>query len=175
MSAFMVDKAHIDLIVAGAIHGPYDNKMPLLNTRAEHNRLRIRMGGNHIEASPEYANEIGQMLVDENVRSLRFRYSDITEDELGGDWVENYEYTDPVYRASIPELSHAIRCYNYQACEHEDYDTSDAKWFVDAFTLFLLEAVKGERGPWGWTATDLAARREKQGPMPISIMDMIKP
>lgn len=95
------------------------------------------------------------MLLAENLRSLRYRYSDIS------DWEEEaktykYEAISPndlvrrVYEAQSPEtakyypavsepitdklvraqIAQSCACFNYQACETPDYEGTDAAMFV---------------------------------------------
>jgi hypothetical protein len=102
MSAYVVDKETIDILIAGA--------------------LRAKLFGEN------EATEKGQMLWRENVVSVSFRYNLPTRDatelaEYEGD-VEAYEFTpcDPTGEA----IDAAIDCLDYQSCEHDGWEASAA-------------------------------------------------
>jgi len=59
---------------------------------------------------------IGQALLDQNYRSVNCRYNDDTE-------TPKFEYADVEIDEGI--VYGCIACYNYQACETEDYFDSD--------------------------------------------------
>lgn len=117
--------------------------------------------------TPEERNEFGQMLTDEVVRSVSYQYPSDKLEELPGArpawWLEPYEYVEPIKKPSREAQAAILGCYNYQACEHEGYDSSDALKFVDAFKGKLPEDYevvhgtdpdvndgKGSDVPWGW-------------------------
>lgn len=108
MSAFTVDIAHIHTLVnASRAFGGAD----LIDQRA--------------------ADLIGQMLWDENYRSVNYRYS---ESEL-----------TPDYRATLVDaplspvaVLKAIDCYEYQACESPDWAQTRAHSFVTAMRNVIL-------------------------------------
>ena len=62
--------------------------------------------------------EIGQKLVDENYRSVNFRYSDDTPSRK---FV--YTFTDEYTPAQIIQL---CNCYDYQSCETPDWKEAEA-------------------------------------------------
>ena len=131
MSAFVVDKKTVDLIVAAAAQlasAELDNKMTLT--------------------------EIGQHLLDECVRSVRYRYPD---DELGdlpgsydqvaiadgaapisvAQWLTPYEYRPPLERIFREDLEEALSSYSYQSCEHPDWGESWAHKVTDGLRQCL--------------------------------------
>ena len=67
MSAFMVSDAHIDALVTFAVR----------------HQVSYRVNGSRIDVTKNNAEEIGQILVDENYRSLNARYSERTEEYFG--------------------------------------------------------------------------------------------
>lgn len=113
MSAFVVDKKHIDLMVSAIVNGTRDGVIP---------------------ARPYDPNRIGQMFVSENVESVSYRYprDNVSKGELPGPGGPNayylapYTYADPVYRPTSAELYMAIRCLDYQSCEHPGWQNSEA-------------------------------------------------
>jgi hypothetical protein len=131
MSAFVVSKAHIDALVTAALesdswaffwyHDDDRHELDYTNTDA-----------------------IGAMLWAENVRSVQHRYPDILEDST--------DYPGPIdfqpehvfaYRwcwLSVPpvEALKALRCYQYQSCEHPDWPTSSAHALCDTLQDVLV-------------------------------------
>ena len=94
MSAFTVSKEHIDSMVYAL---DLDGKMRDQETR----------------------NIIGQILWDENYKSVNARYS-------GKDEAPKYVFTTPEKPYSLYEAYKNCRCYNYQSCESENYNTTHA-------------------------------------------------
>lgn len=126
MSAFFVEKSTIDHIVAMAI------------------RADIKAG----RQSDDPADIMGRLLWLENVKSLRHRYP-------GDDWgteeqVANaYTYIDPVGAGEGNPFWQAVKsadCYCYQSCEHDEWESSEAKKIADKARAYALMEVghKGE-------------------------------
>jgi len=102
MSAYVVDKETIDILIAGA--------------------LRAKLFGE------DEATEKGQMLWRENVISVSYRYNLPTRDatelaQYEGD-VEAYEYAPCAPTGQ--EIDAAIGCLDYQSCEHDGWEESAA-------------------------------------------------
>jgi hypothetical protein len=133
MSAFMLSKSHIDYMVsAGKLWGV--QKDP---TRWKDNSV-----------SQSVCNEIGAMLWGENERSLQARYGD----EPSGDAsAYRHRFTTAIDAVQVIKACH---CFDYQACESEDYfDTKAAKW-VAALKAEAVKHIPGfseayERAEWG--------------------------
>ena len=96
-----------------------------------------------------------QILVAENLRSLRARYGDRLEDQLQkvGDWTALQP--SPEYRQKPAAAADVIRlcaCYDYQACETHDYRrTAAAKMVFMArdFAHWTLYHMTPKTGEWG--------------------------
>ena len=99
MSAFIVNKTHIDAIVTVL----YQEKCP--NIQEEFSKY----GGN--------LNLIGQILWDENFKSVNYRYSDDAKSP---------KYSHKVKSVSLIQAIKALDCLNYQSCEHPDYYASES-------------------------------------------------
>lgn len=101
MSAYLVDIEHIDFMLTAAIKAEYISQQ-------------------------ENMNALGQMLLDENKRSIDFRYD---------------EENDAVQYTFVPfplafnrwDIDLALRGYRYQSCEHEGWDTSASRDWVEGF------------------------------------------
>lgn len=66
------------------------------------------------------ANEIGEMLHTENVRSVNYRYNETTEADFAMcTWAASHQFSEV-------QIIKAARCLRYQSCEHPDWDASDA-------------------------------------------------
>lgn len=99
MSAWIVSEDHIDALVCGAI------------------RFGVPFDGEPV--TPENATDVGQALWHENHKSVNYRY-------------DSREKT-PVYRfvgeTTLRPMSlfKQCRCYDYQTCEHDGYESSAAQ------------------------------------------------
>lgn len=159
MSAWVVDKVHVDLMVEVA-------------TRTGNDSLTYRENGEWKVAARSKRDEIGQMLVMENVASVSHRYpgDDVAAGELPGPteayYLGPYRYTDRQYQPSWAEVLNLVRCYEYQACEHPGWEESGAHSLCKA--MFVRAASHFAKGPWGWDESDLADK-----PKSISLLDML--
>lgn len=129
MSAWTVSKKHIDLLVT-------------LAAQAE-------LLGDNTET------QLGQILWDENYRSVNCRYDENTP-------TPRYEFT-PFNLSSLSTTAQIkqIKCYQYQTCETEDYDTTPSIILTDKLSKLLEADVKIPKGkgirdtaewdtaPWG--------------------------
>ena len=91
-------------------------------------------------ANPLDPQQIGEMLWEQNKRSVAFRY----DEPIGP-----AKYTFTRYKDVRPLVAFGCaQCYDYQACETPDYDASPA-------CLFILQAIQRACGelirayPWG--------------------------
>ena len=170
MSAFMVEREHIDLIVAVGLHGP--RGVPVSPGTAWY-RLSwfdcdpaelaaasvTECAAHRRELRFDTADEVGQMLVDENARSIFYRYPDTLDGgEIPGDAsaLDGYSYTDPRYRPTAVEALKALDCFEYQACEHDGWRSSEAWRFCEALRSHLISRLAGyDEAPWSWGAREL--------------------
>lgn len=135
MSAWIVDRAHIDVLVQA------------LTTEAG--------------MAQGTADEIGRTLWRENLRSVAHRYPGDEDGQRPGPLdfkdsdVDTYIYREP--SVTIPEAGvvHAVQCYVYQSCEHQGWEGSlSAKWMQ---TLVLRhDGITGD-GPWGFEEEEVHA------------------
>jgi len=137
MSAFLVGKAHIDALVEAALRHQrirlswFDRDLADAWTESgcDLARYHALLNAHRHEATFDQADRIGRMLWLENLRSVQARYpSDIDGDLPGQETralaMAEYRYTPPQFRSrrtpplSAVEVLKAIRCYEYQSCEH---------------------------------------------------------
>lgn len=101
----------------------------------------------------------GQMLWDECVASVRYRYSGTATGELPGPIGETFVYAEhegfPFHlHGRVPftlyDVAKAVRCYQYQSCEHPGWEGSEAKAFTDALVSAYLSAQpEYDAAEWG--------------------------
>lgn len=162
MSAFVVDKTHIDALVTAGLSGPrrYGDMRwlwPELSAEDERDAYEAGQpwGPRAVELAQERthfltdetAGRVGAMLWAENRASVNHRYD---EDE----WEPPYEFkrlggtVDPVI------VLKAIACYEYQSCEHPDWERSEAHTFVRALEAKMIRSLPGYDDAPGWDITD---------------------
>jgi hypothetical protein len=137
MSAFIVDNRHIDAIVTYAIAKRVRYFNPN-NSRREQ----------WIEITARNAEEIGRILLDENVRSVAHRYENrINEDERNAAAIYAYR-PFPTPLAAV-EFIKACKCLEYQSCETNDYETTLAYRILRACAESATNDLRGyEKAPW---------------------------
>jgi hypothetical protein len=165
MSAFQVSKAHIDRLVALAVYGPHEC--------ARHRWDRLRWcPSKHTsiqrEITADNVDEVGAMLTRANLRSVNARYPDTVGNpqDIPGDSLSAFlPYRFPWsvmarndLRPSTPEALRAISCFEYQACESDDWRDSEAYRFCDALRRALCSLI-AEDADRGWDDWDRDAER----------------
>jgi len=163
MSAFVVPKAHIDLLVDLGLRGPSGAQAsgswqvlywfaasPTLETASELRR----------SARPQDADRIGEMLMLENVKSVNDRYED--SDDLPGPtdayWLQKFKHKPQQYQLTAVEGLKAINCYGYQSCEHEGWEASEAYRYCQALRASLIHNLPGyDAATWKWSALAVEA------------------
>ncbi len=190
MSAFIVDKTHIDLLIAAGLHGPRGLAVspewawrklswfavPYGDVRKAEPKTSYEEAVR--ELTSETADELGQLLVMENVASVAYRYSEAGRASYYGPevaagmeelalpslpgpteayYLEPYRYSDPGYRLNAAEILQALDCFEYQSCEHDEWPRSETLQFCDALRHAVCSRL-GE-GPWEWDAGEVARAR----------------
>ena len=149
MSAFIVCKEHVDYLVGAGLarragigalrwlvpapkpEGAYERGSWATEEGIEHARQQSR------ELTRETAGRVGCMLWAENRRSVDHRY-----DENGIE-PECYEYEDPRVKIEPVQVLKALDCFEYQACEHPEWEESEAKAFCDALRGTTINDLPG--------------------------------
>ena len=156
MSAFMVSKIHIDLLIRVALDGPRDNHKP--GGYGQRRWYAPRLTYNEGELRYERANAAGEMLIKENLSSIHARYPDTIENPEGTPgpidqyWLKEYVYERPARHLTAVEAFKAISCYEYQACEHPEWETSHAHRFCQEFRECLIGTLPGyEDAQWEYS------------------------
>lgn len=145
MSAFIVNKSHINAMLQGAFA-----------TAQQHNdRHRWHHDGGWQELTLEAADAVGQMLLDENIKSVCSRYEDSPMTDLPGrmdcQYLLPFEF-HPMSKVPKPiELIKITKCFEYQSCEHAEWKASEAKAFCDALIASAIHNLPGyDDAPWEW-------------------------
>lgn len=160
MSAFVVDKQHIDLMVNAALHATPvrhrgdGRRLSWWRTDEEGNYAGWRELNQHAETMEDddykayfTPSQLGQILVSENVRSVHHRYPDDDPDmgELPGPidayYMAPYVYATPRKQLTAGEVFRAIDCLDYQSCEHEDWRNSEAYAFCVALRKAYCDQI----------------------------------
>ena len=148
MSAYVVEREHISYLVAAAesrkIGCPYGGHFSWYHK----NKGRTELNGNSVE--------VGQMLWDECVKSVSYRYPDDDITSLPGPIGEDFIFKkkdlnrlffhnfDPV------QVLKSCSCYAYQSCEHPQWEESEAFSFIEALKDYAVSALPGyEEAEWG--------------------------
>lgn len=133
MSAYIVNNETISAIVKGfETYG--------VEYEAEDYRRPIQV----IIDLQELRNGIGQSLLEQNYKSVNYRYDEDTK-------TPEYHYEDVEINEGI--LLGCINCYNYQASENYDYYDSELYRSLIRLKDEMLERLITEKGydiPWGY-------------------------
>jgi hypothetical protein len=162
MSAFVVNKAHIDaLVTAAAEVRNHDSGMRWF--AAEGNFARHEL----TYSDTDRLSEVGMMLWAENVASVEARYPDTLET---GDYPGPASFereSAALYRFDRTEvlapvvILKALDCYEYQSCEHEGWYASEARQFALALRDKMIHALPGyDNGP-GWELDEAQVRPQR--------------
>lgn len=137
MSAYIVDKRVIGYLIGNDMY--LENALYYGALRRQH---------------PE---ETGRMLWDENKKSVRYRYQNQALEELPGavdEWQEGFRsediirITDKTFDPA--QLLKTIAHLDYQSCEHEEWETSEAKAWLDRLRDRAIRALPGyATAKWG--------------------------
>lgn len=183
MYAFLVCKEHIDaMLTAGLVpyHGSglrwmapaelnpaaYQRGEPWGPEAASESRERRR------ELTERTAGRTGAMLMAENAESVNHRYDE-------EDIEEPYVYARPWRTCTPVEVLKLIDCYEYQTCEHPEWERSEARAFCEALRGRMIGRLEGYDGAdWEFRTQEVVreqaerqakaeAAREAAKPRPI--------
>lgn len=89
--------------------------------------------------------EIGEILLNENIESIRFRYPDDRENYMGFEIDERAAFLRP----ALVQIVKAANCLEYQSCEHNDYQQSEAYRMTKAVSALALRLLSiAEKRLW---------------------------
>jgi hypothetical protein len=139
MSAFVVSKTDIDILVTAF--------------------ARLRPHGRRLLN----LNAFGRALWRENVASVAYRYGmpdrHFEEHARYLREIETYRFKPTIVRPEA--VAKVAACYDYQTCEHDGYEASEARQIIQAIAAAFPETVPGyDAMPWGISCPeDLAKAR----------------
>lgn len=163
MSALIVGKEHIDLLVSAGLAFTHHGSGVRWNASSSPNRVDYRPRylaetNPHADDKKISADEVGSMLWAENLSSVAYRYPNDVSGERPGpigfedSWVLLYRFKRiPGTIRALTVLS-ALDTYEYQSCEHSGWDTSEAKRYCDALRRTAIKWLPGydtEPGSFG--------------------------
>lgn len=105
----------------------------------------LRMGEsewNYLNA--ENAPKVAAILKAENIRSVNAKYG---ENESPA-YV--FEYSPTAHKRPVGNIIGALECYEYQACETNDWHTSLAHEIVNGLRKHLLKEIAEKDGTYTW-------------------------
>ncbi len=127
MSAFIVTKTHIDSIVNYAI----DMRFPIYA-----GKLRFDL------SDIDLRDALGQLLTDANYASVNHRYEEI-------DKAPEYTFRR-VEQISTIQFLKALKCLNYQSCEVDNWDQTEAYKAIQSMLSMGVSRLDGyEDAAWG--------------------------
>jgi hypothetical protein len=147
MSAWIVNKQHIDTLIQAALTADRYNG-PVFTWYDGNDQRQQLTAAN--------ADETGRMLWLECQKSVASRYPG----DRDGGWpgpigltlskINSYRYKPVNGHVVAVSVLKQIDCYEYQSCEHDGWTKSDAHAFCQALRKKMIAMVPGyEEAPWG--------------------------
>lgn len=132
MSAWIVTKEHINYLLHSMMYKP--GSFP----------FSFYFNGKQTVVTSMNASKIGQILWEENHKSINHRYN-------LDDKTPKYKFTQFMLNAIDPVVAFKqIDCYDYQSCEHPGWEKSKAKVICEALRSYLIGRLEGyDDAPWG--------------------------
>ncbi len=138
MSAFIQSNEHFDVLVsyfASPVRG---------------SGLWTKIGEDWDYLTPENAYKVAEMLNIENLKSVNHRYN---EGEQISYEFTYYDLLDMVYTPA--EIAKAIDGLEYQSCEHDGWDSSEAKATLGRMRKHLLTKMRGYEDAETWSIDEV--------------------
>jgi hypothetical protein len=144
MSAFVVSRSHIDALVYTILNGPADREGGPVTGFSDGAKYQYTEDLKLHSVRDEDASAVGQMLWDENRKSVAYRYGYMP-------LFPQYEYLEPKRKPTAVETLKLIACYDYQTCEHPGWKGSQAWWLMKNLRNDLIDDLPGySEAPWNW-------------------------
>jgi hypothetical protein len=159
MSAFILPREHIHAMVAAGLKSDHGSSLRWF-------RKPLALGGidyreDICRLTHETAAAVGQMLVDQNVKSIEARYQDC--EDMIGDARDPYTFeTAAVLWPMTPvAMLKAISCYEYQSCEDDGWHRSEAQQFCEALRGWMISQLPGydSAATWEYTGPPVGVAR----------------
>ena len=131
MSAFICSDEHFNVLV---------------NYAVTHKAGYYWEGNNsRVDITRENASRIGQILLDENHRSVNYRYNETTPSHAF-----KFKLIGPTQYKAVDILK-AINCLDYQSCENDDWSTTHAWAILDGLKDCAIRNLPGYETSHGWS------------------------
>ena len=143
MSAYIVGHDHIDALLTFATADDPQAFGPI--------SYRLEPSGNRVEITTTNATDVGRILLTENERSVEHRYPG--DNDLPGKIGEEaagYSFRPWAETPAPVAILKACDCFEYQACETDDYRQSDAYRIIDAIRSRAISRLPGYSNAPGW-------------------------
>ena len=150
MSAFIVSHDHIDALLTFAKLHRVSYYVP--------QSICNKPGGARVDITSQTATEIGAILLTENERSVYARYKDCGPGNAPGTIGEdaaNYRFKEFGELLRLPMavqcawILNGCRCFDYQACETDNYEDTLAHLIIEAVQSAAIRALPHiEDAPW---------------------------
>jgi len=138
LSAYIVDHDHIDALLSYGIQ----------------HHVRYVANDACVEIGELNATEIGRILLDENERSVRYRYPGNDANDLPGSIGQDAaKYNFRRWPHPVPALVILKACdgFDYQACETDNYEQSLAAVIVRKIREYAITRLPGYNDSPGWS------------------------
>lgn len=152
MSAYVVDRNHIGFLVGAAVCTKI--------SRCQNAGIGFRLANGEWKTLQAHETEelvrLGQMLWEENIRSVLKRYPQDTRDTMPGPDSDDFTFREadiwnPFAEKFDPvQVLKSVSCLEYQSCEHDAWEHSEAHNFCKALESAAIGALSGyETAEWG--------------------------
>lgn len=126
MSAFIVDHAHINALVSYMVS----------------KQVSYWTGKTREYVTRNNAEEVGRILLDENVRSVNYRYRDECDNDEKNQG-STYCFSYSLRPLSPVQVIKAVNCLVYQSCETEDWESTIAWRICQAIISHAVHDLRG--------------------------------
>ena len=104
----------------------------------------LKIGDRYDYLSAQNSAEVAEILRAENVRSISAKYGD------GNVEPYEFEYIPSARKRPVGNIIGALDCYEYQACESDDWNESNALEIVQGLRKHLLKTIAEKDDTYTW-------------------------
>lgn len=161
MSAHIVDPRTVDYLTAWATRsGPRAPVARVADGTEIPPELAHACSGSWLHLQRLTGTDLGRILLEENIRSVRYRYPDFAPDALPRP-IDQARVSPYTFRRIAQELRpawvvRACDCLRYQSCESPDWKETLACSILEGIRESAIIALIAD-APWGITDEDLLA------------------
>ncbi len=104
----------------------------------------LKIGDSYEYLNAENSAKVAKILMDENVRSVNTKYAEDTASNY------EFEYLPQARKRPIGNIIGALECYEYQACETDDWHNTNAWEIICGLRKHLLKTIAEADGSYTW-------------------------